>query len=317
MIKILTIFYKWLRVLLFFAVVNWCGTSAAQAEVICGVTYSCVPYQSVNWRYIAYFSPYFADSNFYPSADAAYAALQALADSRLANCPHTLAPLSPFTLAFSINRVSAYATAVLTIAPTSIQGCNGGGETVTGYIDGFSEIICPQDTSFYVQPNGTGGTCIGFISRTCPVTPLTPIADPVALQHENGQYEENPDLDHVTPATNTGAACIKQRVAGMNTTARITSGYRPAAYQTHLREVWDKWQLLKNDTTTACQVIKADVRTHWVRHGMVRQPGHTSNHSSGTAVDIGGVPEGSADTIATHCNMYRPYADDRVHYQPR
>lgn len=151
----------------------------------------------------------------------------------------------------------------------------------------------------------------------CPVAPLTPITDAVALQHENGPYRGNPDLEHVTAATSTGAACIRQAVAALNGAATVTSGFRPPAYQTHLREVWDKWQLLKNNTTEACRVIKVDVRTHWDFHGMVRQPGQTSNHSLGTAVDMGGVPADSADTIATQCTMNRPLADDPVHYQPR
>ncbi len=154
---------------------------------------------------------------------------------------------------------------------------------------------------------------------TCPVPDLTPITDPTALLFESGQYNRAPDLADLTPVTNAGLSCIEQQVAalGHGMSAHATSGYRSPAYQTHLREVWDKWQLLKGNDTVECRTVKADVGTEWNKHAMVRQPGVTSNHSTGTAVDIAGVPAANADAIAAQCNMHRPLADDRVHFEPR
>ncbi|MGD7196496.1 hypothetical protein [Ralstonia pseudosolanacearum] len=96
-----------------------------------------------------------------------------------------------------------------------------------------------------------------------------------------------------------------------------TSGFRPPAYQQHIREVWDKWQQLQNNNNPACASLKEAVHTEWIKHGpFAHQPGATSNHSSGKAVDIGGVPQGNADAIGSQCNMRRPVPNDRVHYEP-
>ncbi|NKF96427.1 hypothetical protein GO290_03500 [Ralstonia solanacearum] len=154
----------------------------------------------------------------------------------------------------------------------------------------------------------------------CPVAALTPITDPIALQHENGQYSGgHPDLDHVTQATRDGTACIVQHALAQapGTNVHPTSGFRPPAYQQHIREVWDKWQQLQNNNNPACGSLKEAVHTEWMKHGpFAHQPGATSNHSSGKAVDIGGVPQGNADAIGSQCNMRRPVPNDRVHYEP-
>ena len=125
-------------------------------------------------------------------------------------------------------------------------------------------------------------------------------------------------LDHVTDAVRVGAACIIQMSAGAGRNAEVTSGFRPATYQAHLREVWDKWQLLKDNSDASCRDTKAQVEAEWDRHQLVRQPVQNSNHPSGNAVDIKNVPATRADAIAVSCKMYRPEpVNDRVHYQPR
>jgi hypothetical protein len=135
--------------------------------------------------------------------------------------------------------------------------------------------------------------------------------------HEDGQYAGRPDLDHVNSNVSAGASCIVQKTAALKASAIVTSGFRPAASQTHLREVWDKWHLLKTTSSPECATIKAEVGRHWVRHASVRQPGTVSTHTSGNAVDIAGVPSGDADSIAQGCNMTRPLSDDSVHYESR
>jgi len=88
--------------------------------------------------------------------------------------------------------------------------------------------------------------------------------------------------------------------------------------QSHWRfhEVWDKWQLLKNDSSAACATTKLNVKNEFTQHRMVHQPGLTSRHSSGNAVDISGVPEAVANTTAAACSMSRPVSNDPVHYEP-
>lgn len=115
-----------------------------------------------------------------------------------------------------------------------------------------------------------------------------------------------------------GAACIIQLSAAAGARPRITSAYRPRTYQAHLRDVWDKWQLLKSDTTETCKERRTQVEIEWNKHALVRQPVVDSNHTRGTAVDIAGVPDASADAFAAQCAMRRPEpGNDRVHFQLR
>ena len=146
----------------------------------------------------------------------------------------------------------------------------------------------------------------------CRVKPLLPITDPIAQQHETGPYSKVPDMENVSDATKAGAKCILQR----ETNSSVGSGFRPQAYQDHLREVWDKWEILKKDKTEACKKVKKEVQDQYSKHGMRYRPGTTSNHTTGIAVDISGIPAGVADKTAAACNMHRPYQDDPVHFQP-
>jgi len=150
-----------------------------------------------------------------------------------------------------------------------------------------------------------------YCQPKCLVPPLAPVTA-AADAYENGEFSRSPDLGNVNSAVNTGLACIQQRIPR----SFPTSGYRPQEYQNHLREVWDKWQLLKNDSSAACAKTKLNVKNEFTQHRMVHQPGLTSRHSSGNAVDISGVPEAVADTTAAACSMSRPVSKDPVHYEP-
>ena len=97
---------------------------------------------------------------------------------------------------------------------------------------------------------------------------------------------------------------------------QIESGYRPPAYQTHLREVYDKWQLLKNNDDAACADTKRKVKNEYDDHRFAHQPGVTSRHSTGRAVDISLSSYATADIIAAECGMSRPVPNDRVHFEP-
>ena len=206
----------------------------------------------------------------------------------------------------------------------------------------------PSYTTCLSPPTAIGQSCYVYAWYTnipytsednCPIPGLTPLTDPVALLYENGTYSTTkPDLVHLTLATQTGLACIQQKVAALNCymTPKPTSGYRPTAYQTHILDVYDKWQLIKNNNSTVCAARKAAIQKEFNMHSrFARRPGVTSNHSqldaqgnpAGNAVDISFVPDDvniHADTIACQCNMYRPLINmpdptknDPVHYQPR
>ena len=249
----------------------------------------------------------------------------------------SLAGLAPCVAAVAGGPVSYY----------SYDGNYYGGNP-WGFTDAIaSHIGCPN----HAQPAGNSCTCTdpympdpaGTSCVPAPIctvtTKVADIMDPVAKQYENGTYSTTkPDLVHLTPATQAGLACIQQRVAAMNgyQTPQATSGYRPTVYQKHILEVYDKWQLIKDDNTPACAETKAGIQKEFIKHSrFARRPGVTSNHSqvdaqgnpAGEAVDISFVPDNtnaSADAIACQCNMYRPMINmpnpkdnDPVHYQPR
>ncbi|MCR4303757.1 MAG: hypothetical protein NUV63_05950 [Gallionella sp.] len=192
---------------------------------------------------------------------------------------------------------------------------------------------CVCDAGYKFDAAGT--SCV----PACTFTKVADVTGSVAKLYEDGTYSDTkPDLVHLTLATQTGLACIQQKVAALNCymTPQPTSGYRPTAYQTHILEVYDKWQLIKDDNTPACAETKAAIYAEWLNHRpFARRPGVTSNHSqvdalgnpAGNAVDISYVPDNvndSADAVACQCNMYRPLINmpdptknDPVHYQPR
>jgi len=141
--------------------------------------------------------------------------------------------------------------------------------------------------------NGGGGSC--------PIRPLTPITDPFALRMEAGEtlIWENTDP--------------RLRKCAEKKGGTITSAYRPQTYQAHLYEVWNKWcgQGLKDNTSSACSAVKADVGREMAKHGLscaLLVARNSSTHGQGTGVDISGAPQNNE-----HClNWFR--SRDRVHY---
>ena len=119
------------------------------------------------------------------------------------------------------------------------------------YNNSLGPISCPANSTGTTtctcntgyQPDSTGTSCVPV--STCTVTtPLTPL-DPAVQPYEDGLI----DMVNVTQGTRDGAACIARvaRAYRPRIIAGLVSGYRPPAYQTHIREVYDKWQLLKNN----------------------------------------------------------------------
>lgn len=243
---------------------------------------------------------------------------------------------------------SALASAVLTISPTCPNATppytfNPG----TGMCERPDQCLLPnvinpangKCESPYPSPDvpdPATGQCV-----TCTVSLASiEIADPVAKLYEDGTYNstDKPDLIHLNQATLTGLACIVQKVNAINCykTPRPTSGYRPTAYQKHIRDVYDNWMKIKDNNSPECAERKNAAEAEYNEHKpFARRPGATSNHSqldaagnpAGNAVDISGVPDNaldSADAIAAQCNMKRPLMNmpnpadnDPIHYQPK
>ncbi|MDQ3517439.1 MAG: hypothetical protein M3466_03395, partial [Gemmatimonadota bacterium] len=177
---------------------------------------------------------------------------------------------------------------------------------------------------FRVQQDGWGdqteGQVLKFKLQSCSVPALTEITDAEALEFENGRRI---DVSRLTVKAGAGLSCMTSAVAEVGGNFRLSSAFRPAPYQSHLREVWDRWKLLRNNTSSECEILKAEVRTEFTNHGLQlsQRPAAASNHSQGIAIDasISGLPSGeTVDTIAEECGMFRPWpVRDPPHYQPR
>lgn len=180
---------------------------------------------------------------------------------------------------------------------------------------------------FRVMQDGWGdqsqGQLIGFAVRTCDVAPLTQITDPASQNFENGNTIDTANL---TPAAAMGLSCMRQAVSQYRGNFRVNSAYRPVAYQSHLREVWDTWMAIRNKTSTECDELRLAVQREFQQHQLLvsQRPAAgdpNAPHSRGIAFDatITNLPaEHTLDSIAVGCNMHRPWpGNDPVHYQPR
>src|SRR5262249_29606183 len=91
-------------------------------------------------------------------------------------------------------------------------------------------------------------------AQTCPVTPITPLTDIDALSMEGGAtLIWNNTATGLQAAANQLVALTQAEPGG---TASIGSAFRPQAYQSHLREVWDKARALRSNTSTACAGVR-------------------------------------------------------------
>ena len=190
----------------------------------------------------------------------------------------------------------------------------------SGYaIDGTQTIKQPGGWAFQVcDNNGCSG---GFTA--CPVPPINPITDPVAIQFENGNTL---DTTHLSSAMQTANNSFRNAVTNNGGSFILNSAYRPPPYQVHLREVWDKWQLLKNCTLPACQTLRTQVQTEVNRHGIsnlnTRPAGVCGFHTQGLAIDVAvnpaqtGLPLQTTLNLASQSGLYRRIAaKDPVHFE--
>jgi RHS repeat-associated protein len=174
-------------------------------------------------------------------------------------------------------------------------------------------------------PVGGGGGDPGTEKKKeCSVPPLREITDPDALRYENG---DRVNLDKLTEGTRNALRCLQNAIVsdlkaidpnlvfnegeGNGRGFRVNSGYRPQAYQNHLLEVWDKWQLLKNNNQKECQQLKQKVAKEMSKtdgHDLAERPSDTiSNHTRGTAFDISiwGVRDSQINAYAKKCGLER------------
>lgn len=172
---------------------------------------------------------------------------------------------------------------------------------------------------FSVRHDGWGdqtqGKVLGFALRTCDVPPLVPLTDPSALNFENGNTVDTANL---VPEMLTALTCVTNKVAEAGGTLTVNSAFRPPEYQAHLREVWDKRKLLKDNNKSECQSLKATVSQEFTRHGLLstQRPAASSRHTEGQAIDISStLSQARLVELASQCNLNRPLPEnDPVHY---
>jgi len=96
----------------------------------------------------------------------------------------------------------------------------------------------------------------------------------------------------------------------------IESAYRNPEYQSHIDEIWSKWQQLKDNATPECADVKAyvdnEVSKHKIRNLGTRPASRSGPHPQGIAVDIvipnTGLPLSTVVNLADQCNISEPLA---------
>lgn len=174
---------------------------------------------------------------------------------------------------------------------------------------------------FLVQQDGWGdqsqGEVLGFGLRSCTVAPLTPLTDAAALSFEAGQTVDTANL---TAEMQTALSCVQAAVAAESGTVRVNSAYRPPQYQTHLRSVWDKWNLLRNMREPECADLRTEVQTEFDRHDLLltqRPASGTGPHTEGRAVDMtSSLGSVRFLELTRQCSLYRRLpTTDPVHFE--
>ena len=168
----------------------------------------------------------------------------------------------------------------------------------------------------------TQGLLRNFAITHCDIGSLTPLTTPAALSFEAGNSVDTASL---TAPTLAGLGCLQQAVVAAGGTFRTTSAFRPPEYQNHLRELWDTWREIRNRNNVECEELRRLIQAEFQRHQLLlsQRPAAGNDaapHSRGIAFDASiSLPAGqNVDTLATTCNMYRPWpGNDPVHFQPR
>lgn len=145
------------------------------------------------------------------------------------------------------------------------------------------------------------GSCAGNViskqrDQQCPIAPLQPLPnDPCTQSLEAGRGVDvnGACAAGLTPEMQQEAQCLANKITSLGIPyPGPTSSIRSSAYQTHLREIWEKSGELKKlkdpAVIQACASRKAEIEAHKLSHGLTDRPAASSSpHESGNAVDIG------------------------------
>ena len=96
------------------------------------------------------------------------------------------------------------------------------------------------------------------------------------------------DRDGLTPSTARALEHFENVVVRVGGRILVTSAYRPASYQEHLQNVWDKWMVeLRNNQDPNCSQLKAGVQDEFMKHQLLetQRPVPYSDHTKGIGFD--------------------------------
>ena len=195
-------------------------------------------------------------------------------------------------------------------------------------------VVCGLIAVTGLPPTGnlelTGIAPLAPPGPPCLVTPLPTIVDPAAIAFENGLGSDagSVDVTGLTKGTARALARFEKVVTSKGGTIRITSAYRPPAYQQHLQAVWDKWMHeLRDNYEPACQQLRLQIAKEFTRHRLLetQRPVDSSDHTRGLAFDAAVTlpnmsrPRSrrfSLDALARLCLLRRPdVLHDPVHFR--
>ena len=159
-------------------------------------------------------------------------------------------------------------------------------------------------------------------TAVCPIEPLTPLPskatdpDTYAFEYEGKQV----DVSRLNAEMKAALVCLTQKT-GKAASSYVSSAWRPPAYQAHFKEVWEKWQLLKElegAELMACQSlfaeVKGEVNKHGIAHLETSPAGRNGLHTRGAAFDVNSWFIPSVDTFSADCKVYRNLKKkDKVH----
>jgi D-alanyl-D-alanine dipeptidase len=163
----------------------------------------------------------------------------------------------------------------------------------------------------------------------CLVDPLSDVSDPEAVEFEAAVGTSGViNTAGLTSVTARALTRFEQIVLSAGGRVELKSAYRPAAYQAHLQEVWDKWMFeLRYNADGACAPLQAYVADEFVRHQLLdtQRPVTSSDHTRGLSFDAAVIlPAGARfrrrrvgiDSLARMAGVRRPaIAADPVHFR--
>jgi D-alanyl-D-alanine dipeptidase len=161
------------------------------------------------------------------------------------------------------------------------------------------------------------------------VAPLSDVLDPEALEFEAAAGTQAVvNIDGLTPATARALTRFERMVLLAGGRIEVKSAYRPASYQAHLQELWDKWMLeLRDNPDPVCAELRAQVGDEFTRHELLetQRPATFSDHTAGLSFDAAvvlprraryGRRKVNVDSLARMSGVRRPViAADPVHFR--